>query len=109
MSLVYLNEENFQKEVVESNIPVIIDFYADWCGPCRMMAPVFEELSAEYEGKLKFTKLNTDANQNLAMKYDISGIPALIIAKNGKEIDRIVGFAPKPMMKQQIDNILKNA
>lgn len=109
MSLVYLNDENFQKEVVESNIPVIIDFWAEWCGPCRMMGPVFEELSEEYKGKLKFAKLNTEESPELSMKYDITGIPALILTSKGKEVDRIVGFAPKAIMKQQIDNILKNA
>ena len=106
MALTYLNKDNFQKEVVESEIPVIIDFWAEWCGPCKMMAPLFEELSKEYEGKLKFAKLNTDENQELAIKYNITGIPCLAITKKGKEVDRIVGFGPKSYVKQKIDEIL---
>jgi len=106
MTVIEVTNETFQKEVFESDIPVIIDFFAPWCGPCRMMAPVFEEISAEYEGKLKFVKLNTQDYPESASNYNITGIPCLVIAKGGKEVDRIVGFAPASAMKQQIDNIL---
>lgn len=105
-NLIYLTHENFNKEVKESKTPVIIDFWAEWCGPCRMMGPVFEELSKDYTGKLKFTKLDTEECGDLASGFDIQGIPTLLILNNGKEVDRIVGFAPKPVLKAKIDAIL---
>lgn len=106
MTLVHLNNGNFEKEVKQSGIPVIIDFWAPWCSPCQMMGPVFEELSKEYDKRLRFTKLNTDEEQSLANQFSIQGIPCLIITKEGKEVDRIVGFAPKEVLKQKIDEIL---
>lgn len=109
MNLIHLTKANFEKEVKQSDLPVIIDFWASWCMPCQMMGPVFEELSKEYDGKLKFAKVNTDEEQIIASQYGIQGIPSLVIAKKGKEIDRIVGFAPKPVLKQKIDQILKSA
>jgi thioredoxin 1 len=107
MALIHITKENFDKEIMKSKTPVIVDFWADWCGPCKMMSPVFEELSKDYTGKLKFAKLDTDKEQGVAEKFGISGIPTLIVLKNGKEVDRIVGFAPKPALKQKIDGILK--
>jgi len=101
-----LNKENFGSEVVDSDIPVIIDFYADWCGPCQMMGPVFEELSKDYEGKLKFVKLSTEENPRVAEQFDVKGIPCLIVVNKGEEVDRIVGFNPKDMLKSKIDDIL---
>ena len=106
MALVHLTLDNYQKEVVESDIPVIIDFWAEWCGPCLMMAPVFEELSNEYEGKLKFAKLNTEQDPMTPQQFGIMGIPTLVVVKNGKEVDRIVGYAPKEVLKQKIEAIL---
>lgn len=107
MIMLDLNEENFEKEVANSDIPVIVDFWAEWCGPCRMMAPVFEELSREYEGEMKFTKLNTQYEPGLAMRFGVRGIPTLMIFNEGRPVDTIVGFGPKEILKSKIDEILK--
>ncbi len=106
MTVKNIDESNFDEEIVESEIPVIADFWAEWCGPCKMMAPMFEELSEEYAGKLKFAKINTQYEQKLSMMYNITGIPCLIIMKKGKEVDRIVGFMPKKDLKEKIDSVL---
>ncbi|MBT3405070.1 thioredoxin [archaeon] len=97
---------NFQEEVEKSEIPVIIDFWASWCGPCQMMGPVFEELSEDFVGKLKFVKVNIEEEENLPAQFEVSGIPCLIVTKDGKEIDRIVGFVPKEALKEKIESIL---
>ena len=105
-NLVHINQGNFEKEIVKSDVPVIVDFWAEWCAPCRMMGPVFEELSGKYAGKLKFAKLNTEEEPAIAGSFSIMGIPSLVVVKGGKEIDRIVGFAPKQVLKQKIDSLL---
>lgn len=98
-----INSNNFKKEVEESDIPVIMDFFADWCMPCQMMKPVFEELSKEFEGKIKFVKVNTDDNPELSQRYDIGGIPCLVITKKGEEFQRFTGFMPKEVLKSRIE------
>jgi thioredoxin 1 len=108
MAVIELNQNNFKKEVEQSQTPVIIDFYADWCGPCQMMKPHFEALSKEYDGKLKFAKLDTETNPQIAGNFDISGIPCLIVTKQGQEVDRIVGFAPAQVLKKKIDSIMQS-
>lgn len=102
----HITPENFENEVVKSDIPVLIDFWAPWCGPCKMMGPVFEELSSDYEGKVKFVKINTEDHPELASPFGIQGIPTLILSKDGKEANRLVGFLPKELLKQKIDSMI---
>ena len=106
MGLVHLTEENFDGEVMQSEIPVIVDFWATWCPPCKILAPVFEELAGEYEGKVKFAKLDTDEVRAVAQKYSIMSIPTLIVFKGGKEVERMVGALPKEALKEKIDALL---
>ena len=90
-----LSTENFEKEVLKSEKPVLVDFYADWCGPCDAMAPVIEELAKELEGKVKVGKINVDENPDIAVEYNVMSIPTLIVFKNGKEEKRLVGLRNK--------------
>ena len=103
---VEVNGNNFQREVLESSIPVLVDLWAPWCMPCRMISPIVEELGNDNQGKLKVCKLNTDENQNIAARYGILGIPTLLFFKDGQEVDRIVGVTPKPIIQQKLDTIL---
>jgi thioredoxin len=103
-----LSVDNFELEVVKSNLPIIIDFYADWCGPCQMMKPVFESVSDEYDGKLKFLKLDTQSESGLAAKFGIQGIPAFVIINNGREVGRLVGYMSEDDFKKKIDSVLDN-
>jgi thioredoxin 1 len=95
MSVTELNKDNFEKEVMEANVPVLIDFWASWCGPCRMMSPVIDKISEEMGDKLKVCKVNVDENHELAEKYEIMTIPAFIVIKNGAEAGRTIGVQPK--------------
>lgn len=90
-----ISSENFEKEVLNSEKPVLVDFFADWCGPCKMMAPIVEELATELEGKVKVGKLNVDENSDIAIEYNVMSIPTLIVFKNGKEEKRLVGVRDK--------------
>lgn len=101
-----LTEDTFNQEVLQSEMPVIVDFWASWCGPCKMLTPIFEEVSKEYERKLKFVKISTEDNPNIGGEHQVTGIPCLIIFHNGKEIDRIIGFQQKDALKGKIDEIL---
>jgi thioredoxin 1 len=103
-----LNKDNFEKEVKKSDTPVIVDFWASWCGPCMNLAPIFEEISKGYKGKLKFAKVNVEENQELAGEFSVRGIPCLIVFNKGEEVERIVGALPKDSLKEQIDGILND-
>ena len=106
MTIIHIDDKNFESEVKNSKTPVVIDFWAPWCGPCNMMGPVFEKLSSQYSTKLKFVKLDTDEHPELAERFSIQGIPTLIVLKDLKEIDRIVGFNSEGALKQKLDGIL---
>lgn len=92
MSATVVNSTSFQKVLEEKTMPVLVDFYADWCGPCQMAAPIIEKLSDEYQGKAMLCKLNVDEARDVAMKYEVQSIPTVIIFKNGQEVDRQIGF-----------------
>ena len=102
MNPVTINEQNFEQEVIKSDTPVLVDFWAVWCGPCKVIAPVVEELSQEYQGKLKVAKVNVDENNLLAGKYGIMSIPTLKIFKNGQIVGEIIGAAPKTAIEAEI-------
>lgn len=97
-----LSAVSFEDEVIKSEVPVLVDFYANWCGPCKMMGPVIEELSKEYEGKAKVCKVNVDENGALAQQYSVMSIPALLIFKGGEIVDTVVGAVPKPTLEAKL-------
>jgi thioredoxin 1 len=102
MASVELTQENFKNEVLDSNLPVLVDFWAPWCGPCKSIAPVVDEIAKEYMGKLKVGKVNVDQQQQIAMQYGIRSIPTLLIFKNGAVVDQFVGAVPKSTLVEKI-------
>ncbi|WP_407319921.1 thioredoxin [Isoptericola halotolerans] len=106
MPTVAVTDDTFQSEVLESDVPVLVDFWATWCGPCRMVAPILEELSEEYDGKVKIVKLDTDANQATTMAYGITSIPTLNVFSGGEVVKSIIGARPKRALAEEIDGIL---
>jgi len=104
--VMHLNDGEFDTEVLKSNVPVLVDFYADWCGPCHAIAPTIEALSNEFEGKVKFFKVDVDANQEAASRYEIMSIPTIMLFENGKVEDSIVGAYPANVYKQHIERAL---
>ncbi len=105
-NLIDINDSNFDEIVLKSKTPVLIDFWAPWCTPCKMVTPVVEELSNEYEGKVTFGNVNVDETPKIAVKYGIMSIPTLIIFKNGQPVSNIVGYRPKDQIKQSLDAAL---
>lgn len=101
-----LSSSNWEAEVEKSGAPVLVDFWAVWCGPCRMIAPIVDELANDYEGRIKVGKLNVDENNALAAKYGVMSIPTLLVFKDGQPVDRIVGFQPKKELAAKIDRVL---
>ncbi|MEE8886284.1 MAG: thioredoxin [Eubacteriales bacterium] len=99
--------KNFDQEVLKSDKPVLVDFYADWCGPCQMMGPVVKDLAEEYDGRVKVGKINTDEEQELAIRYGVSSIPNFVIIKNGQVVDRVIGGVPAEVLEDKLDSALK--
>jgi thioredoxin 1 len=104
--VIEISESNFNEEVLFSNKPILVDFWALWCGPCKMLSPIIEELAIEYEEKIKIGKVNTDKNMSLSAKFQITSIPCLILFKNGEAVQKIVGFRSKNDLKRIIDGVL---
>lgn len=102
MAVTEVSDDNFDAEVLKATTPVLVDFWAPWCGPCRLIAPMVEELSEQYDGKLKVVKLNTDENPNTATQYHISGIPSLLLFKEGQVADQLVGAVPKNRLEGMV-------
>ncbi|MHB2025471.1 MAG: thioredoxin [Elusimicrobiota bacterium] len=106
MAEIHLTDDSFEQEVVQSPAPVLVDFWAPWCGPCRMLSPVIEELSQEYTGKIRVAKINTDEHPNSATRFKISAIPTLLFFKEGKVVNQMIGVHSKSEIKKAIDSLV---
>ena len=100
---IVISDDTFDQEVIKSDVPVLVDFWADWCAPCKMIAPIVEELAEEYDGKVKFAKLDVDSNPKVATTYGIRSIPTLLIFKGGSPVDQVVGAVPKSVLKGRLE------
>jgi thioredoxin 1 len=105
-NVINLDDNNFEKEVVQSGLPVLVDFWAPWCGPCRMVGPIVEELALDNQGRIQVAKLNVDENQVLSSRFNVRSIPTLLFFKNGQEIKRIVGAQGKAQLQKIVDEVL---
>ena len=105
MTEINLNKQNFENEVIKSDIPVLVDFFATWCGPCQMLSPIIDQISEEYKGKIKVCKLNVDEEQELAIKYNVMSIPTLILFKDGNAIKSSVGFVSKSELIEMVEGM----
>jgi thioredoxin 1 len=103
--LLHVTDANFEEEILKSSTPALVDFWAAWCGPCRTVGPVVEELAGEYDNKVKIAKLNVDDNKQTPSKYGVRGIPTLMLFKNGQVVDQIVGAVPKSKIKELLDKV----
>ncbi len=101
-----INDRNFEQEVLKSDLPVVVDFWAPWCGPCRMVGPTVDKLSEEYEGRLKFCKLNVDENRDMAAKYQVMSIPLLLFFKDGQLVDQSLGAVPERTLRSKVEELL---
>ncbi len=103
-----VSDAEFSSQVLDAGNPVLVDFWADWCGPCKMIAPIVEELAEEYDGQVIFTKLDVDANPKTAMEFGIRSIPTLLLFKEGKVAEQVIGAVPKSMLKKKLDKVLSD-
>ncbi len=103
---VHVTDDEFQKSVLESDTPVVVDFWAPWCGPCRMVAPILDKLAGDYAGKVKIAKVNTDENPQWAMQYGVQGIPTMLFVAKGKLVHRQVGALPEPVLRDLFDQFV---
>jgi thioredoxin len=104
-NLCHVTDGDFDQQILKSDIPALVDFWAAWCGPCRTVGPVVEELAGEYKGKIKVAKLDVDSNKEVASKYGVRGIPTLMLFKDGQVVDQIVGAVPKSRIKELLDKV----
>ena len=104
---IHVTDAAFEKTVLESSLPVIVDFWAPWCGPCKMVAPILDKIAGEYAGKMVVAKVNTDENAEWAMKYGVQGIPTMLLVYNGKIVNRQVGALPEPMLREIINQFME--
>ena len=103
---VHVSDQDFEQEVLQAETPVLVDFWADWCVPCKMIAPIVDELADEYSGRLKVAKVDVDANPGMAMKYGVRSIPMLLVFKDGQPVEQILGAVPKMTLKKKLDSAL---
>ena len=108
-NVISTDDQGFEKAVLQSPVPVLVDFWAPWCGPCRMVSPIVEQLASEYDGKLRTVKVNVDDSPDVAGRYGISSIPSLVFFKGGREVSREIGALPKPRLAKAIDRVLATA
>lgn len=104
----HVTDQEFEEVVLKNELPVIVDFWAPWCGPCRMVGPILDKLAKEYEGKIVIAKVNTDENQLWASKYHVRGIPTMLFIQNGEVVKQQVGALPEPMLRQVVDQLLES-
>jgi thioredoxin 1 len=109
LGVIEVNDSNFEQEVLKSEIPVLVDFWAVWCGPCKAIAPIIESIAASYAGKVKIAKMNVDESTSTPMRYRVQAIPTLIFFKDGKPVDQLLGYSPQPVIEEKIQRLVSSS